>query len=182
MAGRRRMTDLLKDLNERQREAALETEGYVRVIAGAGSGKTKLLVSRYVYLVQEYGIDAGNILCVTFTNKAAAEMKRRISRLIGDGNDVSLICTYHGFCHRLLRENPEKLFLSKQFQIIDNRQQKNIMGDIYQKHELKLNHATFEAMLKKIGGAKRDLEYVKRICNPAPGPVSYTHLTLPTTP
>ncbi len=171
MAGRRRMTDLLKDLNERQREAALETEGYVRVIAGAGSGKTKLLVSRYVYLVQEYGIDAGNILCVTFTNKAAAEMKRRISRLIGDGNDVSLICTYHGFCHRLLRENPEKLFLSKQFQIIDNRQQKNIMGDIYQKHELKLNHATFEAMLKKIGGAKRDLEYVKRICNPAPGQI-----------
>lgn len=165
------MTDLLKDLNERQKEAALETEGYVRVIAGAGSGKTKLLVSRYVYLVQEYGIDAGNILCVTFTNKAAAEMKRRIRRLIGDGNDVSLICTYHGFCHRLLRENPEKLFLSKQFQIIDTRQQKNIMDDIYQKHELKLNHATFEAMLKKIGWAKRDMEYVKRICNPGPGQI-----------
>lgn len=170
-AGRRKMTDLLKDLNERQKEAALETEGYVRVIAGAGSGKTKLLVSRYVYLVQEYGIDAGNILCVTFTNKAAAEMKRRIRRLIGDGNDVSLICTYHGFCHRLLRENPEKLFLSKQFQIIDTRQQKNIMDDIYQKHELKLNHATFEAMLKKIGWAKRDMEYVKRICNPGPGQI-----------
>lgn len=165
------MTDLLKDLNERQKEAALETEGYVRVIAGAGSGKTKLLVSRYVYLVQEYGIDAGNILCVTFTNKAAAEMKRRIRRLIGDGNDVSLVCTYHGFCHRLLRENPEKLFLSKQFQIIDTRQQKNIMDDIYQKHELKLNHATFEAMLKKIGWAKRDMEYVKRICNPGPGQI-----------
>lgn len=165
------MRDMLRDLNEKQREAALETEGYVRVIAGAGSGKTKLLVNRYVYLVQEYGIDAGNILCVTFTNKAAAEMKSRICRLIGNGNDVSLVCTYHGFCHRLLRENPEKLFLSKQFQIIDTRQQKNIMDDIYQKHELKLNHATFEAMLKKIGWAKRDMEYVKRICNPGPGQI-----------
>lgn len=170
-AGRRKMRDMLRDLNEKQREAALETEGYVRVIAGAGSGKTKLLVNRYVYLVQEYGIDAGNILCVTFTNKAAAEMKSRICRLIGNGNDVSLVCTYHGFCHRLLRENPEKLFLSKQFQIIDTRQQKNIMDDIYQKHELKLNHATFEAMLKKIGWAKRDMEYVKRICNPGPGQI-----------
>ena len=103
------MAELLENLNERQREAVLETEGYVRVIAGAGSGKTKLLVNRYAYLVQDYGIDASNILCVTFTNKAAGEMKRRICGLIGDDNDVSLICTYHGFCNRLLRENPEKL-------------------------------------------------------------------------
>lgn len=162
------MIDLLDNLNTKQREAVLETEGYVRVIAGAGSGKTKLLVSRYAYLVTEYGIDAGNILCVTFTNKAAEEMKSRIRRLIGDGNDMSLVCTYHGFCHRLLRENPEKLFLSRQFQIIDSRQQKHIWEEIYQKHDLKLNYATFEAMLKKTGRAKRDLEYVNRICSPLP--------------
>ena len=74
------MADLMGSLNERQREAVLETEGYVRVIAGAGSGKTKLLVSRYAYLVQDYGIDSANILCVTFTNKAAGEMKKRINR------------------------------------------------------------------------------------------------------
>ncbi len=72
------MADLLENLNERQQEAVLETEGYVRVIAGAGSGKTKFLVSRYAYLVQDYGIDPANILCVTFTNKAAGEMKKRI--------------------------------------------------------------------------------------------------------
>ncbi len=131
------MADLLDNLNEKQREAVLETEGYVRVIAGAGSGKTKLLVSRYAYLVQEYGIDSFNILCVTFTNKAAGEMRRRIRALIGDGYDTSLICTYHGFCNRLLRENPEKLFLNKQFQIIDSQQQKAILGEIYQKFELK---------------------------------------------
>lgn len=162
------MADILDNLNERQREAVLETEGYVRVIAGAGSGKTKLLVSRYAYLVQDYGIDSSNILCVTFTNKAAGEMKKRIRGLIGDINDVSLICTYHGFCNRLLRENPEKLFLNKQFQIIDAYQQKAVLGEIYQKFELKLDYAAFEAILRKIGHVKRDMKYVTRICDPEP--------------
>lgn len=162
------MADMLEKLNERQREAVLETEGYVRVIAGAGSGKTKLLVSRYAYLVQEYGIDTANILCVTFTNKAAGEMKKRIRDLIGEENDVTLICTYHGFCNRLLRENPEKLFLSKQFQIIDAHQQKMILGEIYQKFELRLDHATFESILRKIGYAKRDMGYVARLRDPRP--------------
>ena len=162
------MADLLENLNEKQREAVLGTEGYVRVIAGAGSGKTKLLVSRYAYLVQEYGIDSSNILCVTFTNKAAGEMKRRIRALIGDGYDVSLICTYHGFCNRLLRENPEKLFLNKQFQIIDSQQQKAILAEIYQKLELKLDHASFESILRKIGYAKKDGAYVARMCDPQP--------------
>lgn len=162
------MADLLENLNERQREAVLETEGYVRVIAGAGSGKTKLLVSRYAYLVQDYGIESSNILCVTFTNKAAGEMKRRIRGLLGDENDLSLICTYHGFCNRLLRENPEKLFLNKQFQIMDAYEQKAVLSEIYQKFDLKLDYATFEAILRKIGYAKRDMKYVVRICNPRP--------------
>ncbi len=162
------MADLMENLNEKQKEAVLETEGYVRVIAGAGSGKTKLLVSRYAYLVQEYGIDSSNILCVTFTNKAAGEMKTRIRKLIGEENGASLVCTYHGFCHRLLRENPEKLFLNKQFQIIDNQQQKAFLSEIYQKYELKLDYASFESILRKIGLVKRDTGYVTRICNPEP--------------
>lgn len=162
------MADLLEKLNERQREAVLETEGYVRVIAGAGSGKTRLLVSRYAYLVQDYGIDPANILCVTFTNKAAGEMKKRIRALIGEENEISLICTYHGFCNRLLRENPEKLFLNRQFQIIDAYQQKAILSEIYQKFELKLDYASFEVMLRKIGRAKKDGSYVTRLCNPKP--------------
>lgn len=162
------MADLFENLNEKQREAVLETEGYVRVIAGAGSGKTKLLVSRYVYLVREYGIDSANILCVTFTNKAAGEMKNRIRALIGEENDVSLICTYHGFCNRLLRENPEKLFLNKQFQIMDSRQQKAVLSEIYQKFELKMDYASFEAILRKIGYAKKDFGYVAKLCYPGP--------------
>ena len=160
------MPDLFDHLNEKQKEAVLATEGYVRVIAGAGSGKTKLLISRYAYLVQDYGIDCANILCVTFTNKAAGEMKRRIRTITGDEAGNALICTYHGFCNRLLRENPEKLFLNHQFQIMD--QQKAVLGEIYQKYELKLDYASFESIVKKIGRIKKDTAYVTKLCSPLP--------------
>ena len=157
--------DYLSALNEKQLEAVTATEGYLRVIAGAGSGKTKLLVSRYAYLVKEYGINSANILCVTFTNKAAGEMKRRIRSLIGQEYDTSLICTYHGFCVRVLREDIEKIFYPKEFQIIDNPQQKAILGDIYQKFELKLDHASFEKVIKQISRFKADhREYVAKMC------------------
>ena len=155
----------MSGLNERQRDAVMETEGYLRVIAGAGSGKTKLLVSRYAYLVKEYGIDPANILCVTFTNKAAGEMKRRIRTLIGDEYSTSLICTYHGFCVRVLREDIEKLFYPKEFQIIDTSQQKSILSDIYQKYELKLDHASFEKIIGKIGYVKSQYDYVPMMCS-----------------
>lgn len=161
------MDSYMELLNEKQREAVLATEGYVRVIAGAGSGKTKLLVSRYAYLVKNYGIDPVNVLCVTFTNKAAGEMKHRIRKLIGEEYDTSLICTYHGFCNRVIRENPERLFLNHQFQIIDNHQQKAVVSEIYQKHELKLDYASFEDFLKKISYYKSvNRDYVFKMCSP----------------
>ena len=156
--------DIFAKLNDKQTQAVKNTEGYVRVIAGAGSGKTKLLVSRYAYLVKEYGIDSANILCVTFTNKAAAEMKKRITNLIGPEYSTSLICTYHGFCARLIREDPEKLFLTKGFQIIDTWQQKTILEEIFQKYELKLDYANFQSLLKKIAQKKQDLAYVSKMC------------------
>ena len=157
--------DYLSALNEKQLEAVMATEGYLRVIAGAGSGKTKLLVSRYAYLVKEYGINSANILCVTFTNKAAGEMKRRVRSLIGQEYDTSLICTYHGFCVRVLREDIEKIFYPKEFQIIDNAQQKAILGDIYQKFELKLDHASFEKIIKQIAFFKAThRDYVAKMC------------------
>ena len=140
----------LEELNPRQREAAVTTEGYIRVVAGAGSGKTKTLTARYLYLVEMLGISTANILCVTFTNKAAAEMKKRISNLISPEYSTSLICTYHGFCARLIRENPEKLFLTKGFQILDTYQQKTILEEIYAKYELKLDYASFQGFLKSI--------------------------------
>ena len=82
------MVDLFSELNNAQKQAVSETEGFVRVIAGAGSGKTRTLTHRYAYLVNELGILPANILCVTFSNKAANEMRRRIHNLTGD-NDTS---------------------------------------------------------------------------------------------
>ena len=155
----------LFSLNEKQLEAVQHTEGYLRVIAGAGSGKTKLLVSRYAYLVKDYGIDTANILSVTFTNKAAGEMKRRIHTLIGEEYDTSLICTYHGFCVRVLREDIEKIFFPKEFQIIDNAKQKAILGEIYQKYELKLDHGSFEKIIKHIALKKVDRKYIANMCS-----------------
>ena len=96
--------ELLEGLNAAQREAVLSTEGFVRVIAGAGSGKTRALTRRFAYLVTELGILPGNLLCVTFTNKAANEMRQRIHNLTGD-EDTGYINTFHGFCVSILQED-----------------------------------------------------------------------------
>ena len=98
------MDHLLEALNPAQREAVTSTEGFVRVIAGAGSGKTRALTHRFAFLVQELGIPPGNILCVTFTNKSAGEMRQRIHALTGD-NDTGYINTFHGFCVSVLQED-----------------------------------------------------------------------------
>lgn len=91
-------------LNAEQTEAVTATEGFVRVMAGAGSGKTRTLVHRFAFLVNEIGILPGNILCVTFTNKAAGEMRTRIHNLTGD-DDTGYICTFHSFCAAILHED-----------------------------------------------------------------------------
>lgn len=94
--------NLMQKLNTAQREAVGTTEGFVRVIAGAGSGKTRALSCRFAFLVNELGILPGNILCVTFTNKAANEMRQRIHNLTGD-NDTGYVNTFHGFCVSVLQ-------------------------------------------------------------------------------
>ena len=106
---------LLDGLNTRQLEAVKNTEGYIRVIAGAGSGKTRALTRRYAYLVEGLGISPTNILCVTFTNKAANEMKARVKKLIGNDEPITLVCTYHGFCVKVLREDINKPYYPRGF-------------------------------------------------------------------
>lgn len=104
--------ELLEGLNAAQREAVLSTEGFVRVIAGAGSGKTRALTRRFAYLVTELGILPGNLLCVTFTNKAANEMRQRIHNLTGD-EDTGYINTFHGFCVSILQGGQPRRRLSQ---------------------------------------------------------------------
>jgi len=102
-----------------QRDAVESTEGRIRVIAGAGSGKTKALAHRYAYIVNELGIDPANILCLTFTNKAAQEMRSRISRLVRSGDYNDFVCTIHGFCVKFLRREIYRLGFPASFSIID---------------------------------------------------------------
>ena len=149
---------ILNSLNEEQREAVQTTEGYIRVIAGAGSGKTRALVHRYVYLVNELGISTANILCVTFTNKAANEMKSRIRSMIGD-NDLGLICTFHGFCVRLLREDVFKIRLPKNFIILDGKDTESILKNVYVDSEIRNSELTYRAAKSYISTCKRVTKY-----------------------
>jgi len=158
------MTDrLFKNLNDKQIEAVKETEGYVRVIAGAGSGKTKALTSRYAYIVEGLGINSANILCVTFTNKAAQEMRKRVKVLIGENSDVSLITTYHGFCARVLREDINKIQYPKSFIIMDVEDQKTILREVFAELNLTSKDYTFKQALRYISKAKSSLNYLEFI-------------------
>ena len=134
---------IMSNLNESQKQAVLETEGYVRVIAGAGSGKTRALTARHAYLVEEMGISPSNILCITFTNKAAREMKNRLRRLLGDGIDTSFVSTLHAFCTRVLREDIGRLFYPESFVVLDGTDQKSILEEIYGELGIKMDTATF---------------------------------------
>lgn len=142
--------EILAGLNEKQKQAVLATEGYVRVIAGAGSGKTRALTARYAYLVEELGVPPLAILCLTFTNKAAREMKLRLRRLLGDKIDVSFVSTLHAFCTRVLREDIGRLFYPENFVVLDNQDQKNILEEVYEELGIKMDTATFEFMIDQI--------------------------------
>lgn len=136
------MQDLLENLNEAQREAVTSTEGFIRVIAGAGSGKTRALSHRFAYLVNELGILPGNILCVTFTNKSAAEMRQRIHNLTGD-NDTGYINTFHGFCVSILQEDSHAVQYPKSFLVLDNSDIDAMLKIIYEERGLTLRNMTF---------------------------------------
>lgn len=129
-------------LNDEQMTAVTSTEGFVRVIAGAGSGKTRALTHRFAFLVNEMGILPENILCVTFTNKAANEMRRRIHNLIGD-NDTGYINTFHGFCVAILQEDSYAVQYPKNFLVLDNSDIDSMLRIIYEERGLTLRDMTF---------------------------------------
>ena len=136
------MENILQGLNAFQLEAVTSTEGFIRVIAGAGSGKTRALARRFAYLVNEIGILPGNILCVTFTNKSANEMRQRIHNLTGD-NDTGYISTFHSFCVSVLQEDSHALQYPKSFLVLDNSDIDSMLKIIYEERGLTLRNMTF---------------------------------------
>lgn len=151
------------NLNEQQLQAVTETEGFIRVIAGAGSGKTKALTSRYAYIVEVLGISSSNILCVTFTNKASQEMRKRVKKLVGEDTDLSLITTYHGFCVKVLREDMNRIGYPKNFLIIDVEDQKTILREVYNDLGLTAKDHTFKQSLRFISERKQEGDYLSYV-------------------
>ena len=152
--------DLLSKLDTEQRAAVENTEGFVRVIAGAGSGKTRTLTHRYLYLAKELGISPSNILCVTFTNKAAAEMKGRIRSML-KGDDSGYISTFHGFCVQFLREDIHVLNYPKEFMILDEDDEKSLLKKAYAELGLHLGDLKISNAMDFIAGRKaEETDYV----------------------
>lgn len=117
-------------LNKEQKEAVLHTEGPLLILAGAGSGKTRVLTHRIAYLIEEKGINPWNILAITFTNKAAGEMRERVDRIVGFGSESIWVSTFHSTCVRILRRHIERLGYDTNFTIYDTDDQKTLMKDV----------------------------------------------------
>ncbi|MCX8129202.1 MAG: DNA helicase PcrA [Clostridia bacterium] len=149
--------DLLKGLNEPQQEAVLHTEGPLLILAGAGSGKTRVLTHRIAYLIREKGVHPASILAITFTNKAAREMKERIEKLVEDAGDSIWVSTFHSMCVRMLRRDIDKIGFDKSFVIYDSADQQTVVKDCLK--ELNLNDKNFppRSVLDMIGRAKDEL-------------------------
>ena len=154
--------EYLKELNPEQLEAATTTEGYIRVVAGAGSGKTKTLTARYMYLVEMLGISTANILCVTFTNKAAGEMKKRIRRNLPD-QDLGRITTFHGFCVGLLKEECHVVQYPTTFIVLDEEDKEAMLRTVFEDLGITSRDLTIKEAIDHIGWRKGGRGYVKTL-------------------
>lgn len=173
--------DIVKGLNPQQIEAVTTTEGRVRVIAGAGTGKTRVLTQRYIYLVNMLGIAPGHILCMTFTNKAAQEMKNRISRSVEMAGKVNdFICTIHSFCLKVLRRDIYRIGFPKTFAIIDEEDQKAIAREVFGDFGLTRERNTLDKFVKGMTAwkAEHKTQYIGRYMLPHSkfDPMSDKHL------
>ena len=121
------MSDIL---NDRQREAVELTEGPLLILAGAGSGKTRVLTHRIAYLIDKCGVDPWNIMAITFTNKAAGEMRERVDKMVGAGAESIWISTFHSSCVRMLRRFADRLGYDNSFTIYDTDDTKSVMKGI----------------------------------------------------
>lgn len=144
----------LDSLNPEQIEAVTATEGPVRVIAGPGTGKTRTLTRRYCHLVSDLGVNPRNVLCATFTNRAANEMKSRIREMLGD-LDLGHICTLHSFCVRILRQDIHRIGFPKDFAILDVADQKELLGKIFVDMGLTMESYTIQRAFDEVLEARK---------------------------
>lgn len=152
------MLEYLETMNDNQKEAILTTDGPLIILAGAGSGKTRVLTHRIMYLINEKKINESNILAITFTNKAANEMKERIFNLIGDTTKYIWINTFHAICLKILRTNIEYLGYKTNFTILDSSEQKRVIKDIIENYKYDIDQYNPNFILKVISNSKNKIE------------------------
>ena len=145
--------EYLNKLNKEQREAAVYTEGPLLILAGAGSGKTSTMTHRIAYMIREKGIDPYNMLAVTFTNKAAGEMRERVENLVGEGINMWIL-TFHSACLRILRANAEVLGYGRDFAVYDPTDQKTLIRNICKELNIDSKRYTPAYFLGIIGKCK----------------------------
>lgn len=148
---------LLDALNEPQRQAVMATDGPLLILAGAGSGKTRVLTHRTAYLIEECGVNPYNIMAITFTNKAAGEMRERIDQMVGYGSEGIWVCTFHSTCVCILRRYIDRLGFGTNFTIYDSDDQKTLMKDICKRLEIDTKMYKEKMFLSAISSAKDEL-------------------------
>ncbi len=149
--------DLLESLNDRQREAALHVDGPLLIIAGAGSGKTKTVTHRIAYMIKNCGIKPWNIMAITFTNKAAGEMRERVDKIVGEGSEGVWVMTFHSSCVRILRRHIHEMGYDNSFTIYDTDDSKNVMKAVFKKLRFDPKQIKEATVLREISNAKNEL-------------------------
>ena len=144
-------------LNDMQRKAVFQTEGPVLILAGAGSGKTRVLTHRIAYLIEEKGINPWNIMAITFTNKAASEMRERVDNLVGFGSESIWVSTFHSTCVRFLRRYIDRLGYDTNFSIYDTDDQKSVMKEVCKKLDVDTKIYKERNLLSAISKAKNEM-------------------------
>ena len=144
-------------LNEQQKEAVFHTEGPLLILAGAGSGKTRVLTHRIAYLIEERGVNPWNILAITFTNKAAGEMRERVDRLVGFGAESIWVSTFHSTCVRILRRYIDRIGFDTNFTIYDSDDQKSLMRDVCRVLDVDTKKYKERMFLSAISAAKDEM-------------------------
>lgn len=152
---------MLSGLNPRQQEAVKTTDGPLLIMAGAGSGKTRVLTNRIAYLIREKGIAPWNILALTFTNKAAREMKDRVAGLVGGIAEDVWVSTFHSMCVRILRRDIDRIGINRNFTILDSSDQLTVIKDILKVKSIDPKKFDPRSILGSISGAKNELKRAK---------------------